>query len=200
MDINKKNKKIVLKSLSTSSFWIEYITLYFSILIVTLSVQVIIFRIDLIVVFLCLSKSLFTTIPNILIIMYGRRINMVRKNKILQSLIYAFSSLPYLDITILLLYKKEFYFFFEILFSYILVYFFVGFFVDKYILFSKKILYKIFYGDTWSPFFLIKKIHNIIMDCLVMVCFLMFLRLYKILSQELIPRLELFLFLTLSLL
>lgn len=153
MELNKKNRRVVLKLLSTSNFWIEYITLYFSILIVTLSIQLIAFRIDLIVVFLCLSKSLFTTIPNILIIMYGRRVNVVKQNKSLQALVYAFSSLPYLDISILFLYKKEFYFLFEILFSYILVYFFVGFFIDKYILFAKKILHKIFYGDVWSPFF-----------------------------------------------
>lgn len=148
MKLNKKNRRASLKPLSTSDFWIEYITLYFSIFVVTIGVQMLFFKIELPVVSLFLLKSLITTIPNIIVIMYGRRVELVKKTRILKALVYAFSSLPYLELLILFIYKKDIYFSFEILLTYIFVYFCVGFFVDNYILFSKKILHKIFYGDV----------------------------------------------------
>jgi hypothetical protein len=140
----KLRKPRVRELLSNRDFWIEYITLYFTILIITLLVQLLIFRIELIVILICLSKSLFTTIPNIIVIMYGRRVTVVKKNKILEALVYAFSSLPYLDMLILLIYKENFNFSFKILVSYISIYFIVGFFIDRYIKFATKVLQKIF--------------------------------------------------------
>jgi hypothetical protein len=140
----RKIKIKICKIINSRNFWIEYITLYFTILVVTVFVQSIIFSIELNIILVCLSKSLFTTILGILLVICTRRSDKVKKNKILGLFFYVFFSLPYLDLVIISFQDKLFCFPWNVLIIYILTYFFVGLFVDRYILFAKKTLNKLF--------------------------------------------------------
>lgn len=150
-------KKNFVKALVTREFWVEYISLYVSIIISTLIVQMAILKMDMSIIIFCLIKSFLVTFPNIIAIMYGRRINIVVKNWFMEVLLYVVCSLPYFEITLIAMYKQDFILSIDMLKYYALVYFVMGLFIKPYLSFSKKLINRIFDGEFfWTPVFLFR--------------------------------------------
>lgn len=149
-------KKIV-KVFVTRDFWVEYISLYVSIIISTLIVQMAILKMEMSIIIFCLVKSFVVTFPNIIAIMYGRRITIVVKNWFMEVILYVICSLPYVEITLIAMYKQDFDLSIDMLKYYALVYFVMGLFIKSYLDFSKKLINRIFDGEFfWIPVFLFK--------------------------------------------
>lgn len=149
-------KKIV-KVFVTRDFWVEYISLYVSIIISTLIVQMAILKMEMSIIIFCLVKSFVVTFPNIIAIMYGRRITIVVKNWFMEVILYVICSLPYVEITLIAMYKQDFDLSIDMLKYYALVYFVMGLFIKSYLNFSKKLINRIFDGEFfWIPVFLFK--------------------------------------------
>jgi len=139
-------KKIV-KVFVTRDFWVEYISLYVSIIISTLIVQMAILKMEMSIIIFCLVKSFVVTFPNIIAIMYGRRITIVVKNWFMEVILYVICSLPYVEITLIAMYKQDFDLSIDMLKYYALVYFVMGLFIKSYLDFSKKLINRIFDGE-----------------------------------------------------
>jgi len=150
-------KKNFVKALVTREFWVEYISLYVSIIITTLIVQMAILKMEMSIIIFCLIKSFLVTFPNIIAIMYGRRITIVVKNWFMEVLLYVVCSLPYFEITLIAMYKQDFSLSMDMLKYYVIVYFVMGLFIKPYLSFSKKLINKIFDGEFfWIPVFLFR--------------------------------------------
>ena len=98
----KKLKKIIGKN-----FLIEYFTIYISIITVTIIVQTVLLKLDIILVLLCITKSIITTVPNVLAIMYGKKVNSIKKSRFKEALFFTLTSLPYLELSIVYVYEQN---------------------------------------------------------------------------------------------
>lgn len=142
------SKKLV-KTLKTREFWVEYISLYLSITIATLIVQMAVLKIEMGIIVFCLIKSLLVTFPNIIAIMYGRRITIVTKHWFMEVLIYTICSIPYMEISLIYLYKKDILLSMDMIKWYAAIYFIMGLFIKWYLSLSKRMINKIFDGELF---------------------------------------------------
>ena len=138
-----------IRTIKTRDFWVEYISLYISITIATLIVQMAILRMEMSIIIFCLIKSLLITFPNIIAIMYGRRITIVTNNYLIEVILYVICSLPYWEITLIYLYKKDFLLSLDMIKYYTMVYFLMGLFINYYLSLSRKLINKIFDGGLF---------------------------------------------------
>lgn len=142
------NKKFV-KTIKTRDFWVEYISLYISIIIATLIVQMALLKMELGIIIFCLIKSLLLTVPNIIAIMYGRRITIVINHWFMEVMVYVVCSIPYMEISLIYLYKKDLLLSMDMLKYYAIIYFMMGFFIKWYVDLSKRMIHKIFDGELF---------------------------------------------------
>lgn len=119
-------------------FWIECITLYISILVATVFVQAVILKMEIGILAFCLTKSLFTTIINVLIIMLGRRVVFVQRNWFIETILYTIASIPYIEISTIYVYTGNFPLLIEMVKWYAIAYFIMGFGIKKYLRLSKE--------------------------------------------------------------
>jgi hypothetical protein len=138
----KALRRLIRTTVRKKSFWIECITLYSSILIATILVQAIIMRLETYLLIICLTKSVFTTIINVLVIIILRRKKFVRKRRILEILAYTISSMPYIEILIITLIKKEYILSMHMIQWYAITYFIMGIFIEEYLRVTRKMLTK----------------------------------------------------------
>ncbi len=96
-----------MKRLLTKDFWIEYLTIYISIITVTITIQIVILQLDILLLVYCLAKSIFTTIPNVVAIMYGRSKKVINKNKFREALLFVTTSFPYLEVFLIFGYESN---------------------------------------------------------------------------------------------
>lgn len=141
--------KRLTNALKTRNFWIEYISIYTSIFIVTVFVQVAMLKSDVSILLFCLVKSLITTIPNVIIIMYGRRMKVVQRNWFIETLIYTISSIPLLEIIIIYEYTQNLWLTIHMVEWYIIAYFVMGLVIKSYLRFANKVITKIFEGELF---------------------------------------------------
>lgn len=87
-------------------FWIEYITIYISIIIVTIIVQKIILGLSNEILIICLIKSLISTIPTIIVIILGKKLTIINKSRFREALLYSISSFPYAEIGVIIGYEN----------------------------------------------------------------------------------------------
>lgn len=146
--LGKKDVKLRdgIREMKTKNFWIEWLSLYTSILIVTIIVQAIVLRMDMEVVLFCLTKSLVTTIINVMAIMLGRRISFIKRHWFLETILYTLASMPYVEIFLIYTYKLDFFLLIDMIKCYSIAYFIMGLFIKKYLILTKKIVSKIFNG------------------------------------------------------
>ena len=138
---------ILISALKTRDFWVEYISLFVSITIVTLIVQMGILHMEIGIIVFSLIKSLLLTVPNIICIMYGRRITIVTNHWFLETIIYVIFSVPYMEISLIYLYKKDILLSIDMIKWYAIIYFAMGLFIKWYVNLSKRLINKIFDGD-----------------------------------------------------
>jgi hypothetical protein len=129
-----------MKRFLTKEFWVEYITIYISIIIVTITIQIVILRLDVLLLAYCLAKSIFTTIPNVAAIMYGRNKEIISKNRFREALLFVFSSLPYLEIFLISGYERNWETIGKVIVLYFIAYFIMGLFNRPYLETIKKIV------------------------------------------------------------
>ncbi|MEI7557742.1 MAG: hypothetical protein WCJ45_02670 [bacterium] len=141
-------KKFV-KAIKTRDFWVEYISLYVSIIIATLIVQMALLKMEISIIIFCLIKSLLVTVPNIIAIMYGRRITIVINHWFMEVIVYVLCSIPYMEITLIYLYKQDIKLTWNMITDYATVYFVMGFFIKWYLGLSKRLINKIFDGELF---------------------------------------------------
>lgn len=143
---HKKGKRMLILSLwkmKKKEFWIECITLYISILIAVLFVQVIILKVETEILIFCLTKSLFTTIVNVLLIMLGRQIRFVQKYWFIETIVYTILSIPYVEISTIYAYKRDFPLLLKMLEWYAITYFVMGLGIKKYMRWTKEFFTKV---------------------------------------------------------
>lgn len=87
-------------------FWIEYITIYISIIIVTIVVQKIFLGLSNQILTICLLKSLASTFPTIMLIIFGKKLTIINKSRFREAMLYSFSSLPYAEIGVIIGYEN----------------------------------------------------------------------------------------------
>lgn len=129
----KKIEKIIGKN-----FLIEYFTIYISIITLTIIVQTVLLKLDIELVLLCITKSIFTTVPNVLAIMYGKKVNIIKKNRFKEALLFTFTSLPYLELSIVYAYERNINLSLTMIAYYSLAYFLMGLFNRPYLKMIKK--------------------------------------------------------------
>ena len=129
-----------MKRFLTKEFWVEYITIYISIIIVTITIQIVILRLDVLLLAYCLAKSIFTTIPNVAAIMYGRNKEIISKNRFREALLFVVSSLPYLEIFVISGYERNWETIGKVIVLYFIAYFIMGLFNRPYLETIKKIV------------------------------------------------------------
>lgn len=129
-----------MKRFLTKEFWVEYITIYISIIIVTITIQIVILRLDVLLLAYCLAKSVFTTIPNVAAIMYGRSKEIISKNRFREALLFVVSSLPYLEIFVISGYERNWETIGKVIVLYFIAYFIMGLFNRPYLETIKKIV------------------------------------------------------------
>lgn len=161
MKEKKTTFRIIIRELQERDFWVEWFALYTSILIVTIVVQAIIIKVDREVLAFCLSKSLVTTIVNVMVIVIGRRTEFVKRHWFIETLLYTLASMPYAEITMIYVYTLNFPLFIEMVKWYAIAYFIMGLGIKKYLRLTKKIVRStkksvmIFttkmFKETWSP-------------------------------------------------
>ncbi len=151
--------KKINKALKTQKFWTEYISIYTSIFIVTFFVHIGILHSEKTLLLLCLTKSLITTIPNVIAVMYGRTIEIVQRHWFIETLLYTISSIPILELIIFYKYTNHnIWLSIDMLKWYIIAYFVMGLVIKSYLRFANKIITKIFEGEWfWFSLFLYKK-------------------------------------------
>lgn len=132
--------KRFLKKISKKDFWIEYITIYISIIIVTIVIQIVILQLDILLLVYCLGKSIFTTIPNVAAIMYGRKNAIISRSRLGEALLFVISSLPYLEIFLISGYERNWETIGKVVVLYIIAYFFMGLFNKPYLAAIKKVV------------------------------------------------------------
>ena len=150
--IDKKNAQGIwkaIKILKTRDFWVEYISLYVSIVIVTLIVQMAIIKQDLLIILFCLIKSLIMTVPNIIGIILGRHIRIVTNHWFLETIIYTVLSMPYFEIFLIHSVKQDMHLLRDMIEYYAIAYFIMGLFIKRYVDFSKRLINRIFDGELF---------------------------------------------------
>lgn len=143
---HKKGKRMLILSLwkmKKKEFWIECITLYISILIAVLFVQAIILKVEIGILIFCLTKSFFTSIINVLLIMLGRQIRFVQKRWFVETIVYTILSIPYVEISIIYAYTGNFPLFLKMMQWYAITYFAIGLGIKKYLKWTKQFFTKI---------------------------------------------------------
>ena len=137
----KKTQLITsIQMMRTKDFWREYISIYSSIAIVTVIVQLAILHIRAEILILCLIKSMATTIPNILTILYGRRTKTVQKHWFRETILYTVASIPYIEITLIYLYSKDIQLMMNMIQWYLIAYFTMGLIIKDYLQTTKRLL------------------------------------------------------------
>jgi|GEM_PF-2567782 len=134
----KTRFRLVIRELKTRDFWVEWFALYTSILIVTIVVQYIIIQVDIEILVFCLSKSLATTIINVIVIMLGRRTEFVQRHWFIETLLYTIASMPYAEITMIYVYTSDLSLFIEMVKWYATAYFVMGLGIKKYLRLTKR--------------------------------------------------------------
>lgn len=129
----KTLKRNLRRKIKKKSFWIEGLTLYISIFITTLFVQMIILQIDQIILFICLLKSLLGAFVGTSIFMIIRQyaFTFIKKYR-LEIIIYTICSMPYSEIIGIYLYKRDVQLMISMIKWYAIAYFVMGI-VIKYI-------------------------------------------------------------------
>lgn len=142
--MNKKHRRgkrmltLSIWKMRKKEFWIECITLYISILIATLFVQAFILKVETEILIFCLTKSLFTTIVNVLIIMLGRRVAFVQQHWFIETILYTIASIPYIEISTIYVYTGNFPLLIAMVKWYAIAYFVMGLGIKKYLRWSKE--------------------------------------------------------------
>lgn len=142
----------------TQKFWTEYVSIYTSIFLVTIFVHVGILHSDILLLLICLIKSIVTTIPNVIAVMYGRTTEIVQRHWFIETLLYTFSSIPILETMIFYQYTNHnLWLTIGMIKWYIIAYFIMGLFIKSYLRFANKVITKIFERELfWFSFFYIK--------------------------------------------
>ncbi len=146
MQKKRRSKRMLILSMwkmKKKEFWIECITLYISILIATLFVQAFILKVETEILIFCLTKSLFTTIINVLIIMLGRRIKFVQKHWFIETIMYTIASMPYIEISTIYVYTGNFPLLMAMAKWYAIAYFVMGLGIKRYVRWTKEFFTKI---------------------------------------------------------
>lgn len=136
----QKNQKIDWRSIL-----VDYISIYLLTILVTTLIQVVIFKVETIILLTCLLKSILTSIISVSLVLWGLKSPSVKRHPALMSLIYPFSNIPYSDIVIMYIYMYHTGVdtILQIFGTYFLFYFIIGFFIAKYVYYAKKILDKV---------------------------------------------------------
>jgi hypothetical protein len=134
MNIRKKRRKINLRELL-----VEYLSLYTITIVVTVFIQSVILYVRPEILLACLLKSMLTNLITATLVILGLRTEIVKSHILVMAFGYAFVNIPYMDILIIHSYQSNLPFW-RILLSYALVYFILGFFIDKILAFSKKVV------------------------------------------------------------
>jgi hypothetical protein len=129
-----------IQGMRTKEFWREYISIYSSIMIVTLLVQSVILHIRAEILILCLIKSLITTIPNVLTILYGRNTKIIKKHWFRETILYTLASMPYVEISLIYLYSQDTQLMMNMIQWYLMAYFTMGLIIKDYLQTTKKLL------------------------------------------------------------
>ena len=129
-----------IQAIKTKDFWREYISIYSSIVIVTLIVQLAILHIRIEILTLCLIKSMITTIPNVLTILYGRNIKIIKKHWFRKTILYTLASMPYVEISLIYLYSQDTQLMINMIQWYLMAYFTMGLIIKDYIQTTKRLL------------------------------------------------------------
>jgi len=129
-----------MKRFLTKDFWIEYVTIYISIITATITIQIAILQLDILLLVYCLGKSIFTTIPNVAAIMYGRSKEVINKNRFREALLFVISSLPYLEIFLISGYERNWEIIGKVVILYVIAYFLMGLYNRQYLKAIKKIV------------------------------------------------------------
>ena len=129
-----------IQAIKTKDFWREYISIYSSIVIVTLIVQLAILHIRIEILTLCLIKSMITTIPNVLTILYGRNIKIIKKHWFRETILYTLASMPYVEISLIYLYSQDTQLMMNMIQWYLMAYFTMGLIIKDYIQTTKRLL------------------------------------------------------------
>lgn len=120
-------------------FWIEYITIYISIIIVTIVVQKVILGLSNEILIICLLKSLASTFPTIMLIIFGKKLSIINKSRFREAMLYSFSSLPYAEIGVIIGYE-DLRTIGKAIGLYIITYFFIGLYNRYYMRLIKKMV------------------------------------------------------------
>lgn len=129
-----------IQAIKTKDFWREYISIYSSIVIVTLIVQLAILHIRIEILTLCLIKSMITTIPNVLTILYGRNTKIIKKHWFRETILYTLVSMPYVEISLIYLYSQDTQLMINMIQWYLMAYFTMGLIIKDYIQTTKRLL------------------------------------------------------------
>jgi len=142
--------KKLTNALKTRNFWIEYISIFTSIFMVTIVIHVGILHSDTLLLLICLTKSLITTIPNVIAIMYGRTTKIVQRHWFVETLLYTIVSIPILEIIIFYQYNNyNLWLTIDMIKWYIIAYFMMGLIIKSYLRFANKVITKIFEGELF---------------------------------------------------
>ena len=163
ISLQKKQKKTMRKlttALKTQKFWTEYISIYTSIFMVTIFIHVGILHSDTLLLLICLIESIVTTIPNVIVVMYGRTTQIVKRHWFVETLLYTISSIPIIQIIIFYQYTDyNLWLTIDMLKWCIIAYFVMGLFIKSYLRFANMVITKIFERELfWFSLFLYKYI------------------------------------------
>ena len=115
-------KKLLLWLLNITIFLGKYFSLYLPIVGIALLINALIFPSDDELLLILTGKSLLTTIPNVLIILYGTRRNNPPKTKFRYFLWVLIPTLPSLELVVIALYDQDLWLFLKKTAAYIIVY------------------------------------------------------------------------------
>lgn len=136
-----------IQAIRTKSFWREYISIYSSIVIVTLVVQSSILHVPVGILIFCLLKSMITTIPNVLTIIYGRNTKTIKKHWFRETILYTIASIPYIEITLIYQHTKDLQLMIHMIQWYLMAYFTMGLIIKDYLQTTKRLLT---FKKTWK--------------------------------------------------
>ena len=139
-------RKIIPKQkIDWRSIIVDYVSIYSLTILVTTLIQVVIFKVETIILLTCLLKSVLTSIVTVSLVLWGLQSPKVQRHPALMALIYPLSNIPYSDIVIMYMYMYHTGIdtILQIFGTYFLFYFILGFFIAKYVYYAKKILDKV---------------------------------------------------------
>lgn len=133
------NKKINIRELI-----VEVLSLYILTILVTSIVQVFILDVDVITFRICLAKSAVTNIMTAIFAMLGLSVPRIKSSVLLSALSYAIISIPYTDSFIV--FFREGMSIWLVLLIYLIAYFILGFFIQRFLELLRNLLTKIING------------------------------------------------------